>query len=341
MSVGLALHDKSSNYYIVFIDQTSSGKENQIFSAAKKIGSIFHDVWCLPSRKDGESKARVRSLGFAQLRDILVDIEPSEIITGNDRRLEFQYAMHFSKAKLKLDVLGSFLDDGTGSYISFQNSKLIRYLSDRYIDTPIKKLVYGKWYCRPEVFGASQWVGRCYLAHPEVASKPLQCKELIELKRGYYLCEEAVQYFQSLSIELGVVSLGGIGSEDTVLFVLPHSSIINEVYGSVDELKNVLFNLAGTYSNICFKYHPREKGDPLKLNETGKSLAASIPAELYYVVNQFDLIIGDVSTALMAAKWLNPNADVQYFKTASKQAELVAGLFQYLGIEPLKTEGAA
>lgn len=337
MSIGLALSDPKGRYHLVFIDQAVDASENKIFKAACRIGLPFLRVWCLPSKKRGGSKSKVRSLGFAQLRKIISEISPVEIVTGNDRRLEFQYSMYFAKNNLDQNVTGSFLDDGTGSYISFQNSKLIRYLSDKYLDTPIKKIVYGRWYSRPEVFGATNWVSKCYLAHPEVASKPLKTKELVELKRGFYLSEEAGDYFKRLSIELGEDGLQD-ASEKAVLFVLPHSSIIEEVYGSTEILRGLLVEFAERYSNVYFKYHPRELGDPLLLKEIGRSLTSGVPSELYCATNKFDLIVGDVSTALMAAKWLNPDADVRYLKTNSKQAELVAGLFQFLSIVPFNVK---
>jgi hypothetical protein len=337
MSVGLAFNDPNSNYHLVFIDQALPAKSNSVYLAACELGYPFHSVLHLPSRAEGESKSKVRSLGFSQLQNILSDILPVEIITGNDRRVEFQYSMNFMMEELGASVEGSFLDDGTGSYISFQNSKLIRYLSDKYLDTPLKKLVYGKWYCRPEVFGASKWVDNCYLAHPEVASAPLKKKKLFELKQDYYRSEIASEYFKNLSKCLNAADVTA-NLKDSVLFVLPHSSIIKEVYGSFDALGLLLSKLAQKYPNVFFKYHPREQGDPLNLSVLGQALTSAIPAELYYVTNSFDLIVGDVSTALMAAKWLNPDSDVRYFKTASKQAELVTGLFQYLNIAPLTME---
>lgn len=337
MSVGLAFNDSNSRYHLVFIDQALPVISNDVYLAACKLGYPFHSVSCLPSKAEGQSKAKMRSLGFNQLRNILNDIMPVEVITGNDRRVEFQYSMNYMREQLGVSVSGSFLDDGTGSYISFQNSKLIRFLSDKYLDTPLKKLVYGSWYSRPEVFGASDWIDNCYLAHPEVASAPLKKKKLFELKQGYYKSEVASEYFRGLSKILNGVDLTD-NLENSVLFVLPHSSIIKEVYGSFDALGLLLSKLAQKYPNVFFKYHPREQGDPLNLSALGQALTSAIPAELYYVTNSFDLIIGDVSTALMAAKWLNPESDVRYFKTASKQAELVTGLFQYLNIVPLNME---
>lgn len=337
MSVGLAFSDPNSRYYLVFIDQAVEEKDNDVYMAAKTIGEPFAAIWYLPIRKKGSTKAKNRSACFSQLRNILKETNPTEIITGNDRRLEFQYAMHFSQSWFEHEVSGSFLDDGTGSYISFHNSKRIRYLSDKYLDTPLKKLVYGRWYSRPEVFGASDWVDRCYLTHPEVASEELKKKHLIELRNSYYLQESAIQYFKSLSSKLNSVAVE-TGGGKAVLFVLPHSSSIEDIYGSMSTLKDLLVKLADVFTNVYFKYHPRELGDPLLLNELGQALSANVPAELYCVINSFDLIIGDVSTALMAAKWLNPEADVRYFKTASRQAGLVADLFQYLEITPLIME---
>lgn len=339
MSIGLALNEPNTRFYLIFIDQVKDGIENKVFTAAKSIGAPFSGVECLPVKSAARKKSAVRSLGFARLREVLIELKPNEIITGNDRRLEFQYAMHFCRSHLSLPIKGAFIDDGTGSYISFQNSKLFRNLSDKYIDTPLKKITYGRWYKRPEVFGASSWVDTCYLAHPNLIPVSISDKKIIELKREFYTSCNAREYFERFSTELDDVTFPSEANAG-VLFVLPHSSMINGMYGSIDNLKNTLLKVASKYSDskIYFKYHPRELGDPLSLETIGCSLTSAIPAELYYSMYDFDLIIGDVSTALMAAKWLIPEADVRYLPVQSVEGSLVARLFQKLDIKPLNIE---
>lgn len=339
MSVGLAFNEPDTRFYLVFIDQVSDGLENKVFTAAEAMEGPFGGVECLPAKSSSRKKSKVRSLGFARLRDILLDIRPSEIITGNDRRLEFQYAMHFCRSHLKLPAKGAFIDDGTGSYISFHNNNQLRNLSDKYIDTPLKKIAYGKWYQRPSVFGASDWVDLCYLAHPELAPEALLGKEIIELKREYYTSSDSRKYFECFSEVLDDVVFPELGKSG-VLFVLPHSSMISSIYGSVENLKCKLLQLAARYSDsvVYFKYHPRELGDPVALIELGVPLTSSVPAELYCSLFNFDLIIGDVSTALMAAKWLTPEADVRYLPVQSIEGELIAELFQKIDISPLSLE---
>ena len=338
MSVGLAFNEPDTKFHLVFIDQVSDGLENKFFTAAKAMKGPFSGVECLPAKSSSRKKSKVRSLGFARLRDVLLDIRPSEIITGNDRRLEFQYAMHLCRNQLKLPAKGAFIDDGTGSYISFHNNKL-RNLSDKYIDTPLKKIAYGKWYQRPDVFGASDWVDLCYLAHPELTPAALADKEIIELKREYYTCSNSREYFECFSEVLDDVVFPEFGKPG-VLFVLPHSSMIVSIYGSIENLKCKLLQVAARYSDsvVYFKYHPRELGDPIELADFGVPLTSGVPAELYCSVFNFDLIIGDVSTALMAAKWLTPEADVRYLPVQSIEGELIAGLFQKIDIRPLSLE---
>lgn len=338
MSIGLALNSPGIRFYLMFIDQVNDGCQNKVFTAAKAIGAPFFAVDCLPAKSAGQKKSEVRSLGFAQLREVLAEIKPNEIITGNDRRLEFQYAMHFCRSHLKLSVKGAFIDDGTGSYISFQNN-LLRKLTDKYIDSALKKIAYGNWYRRPEVFGASSWVDICYLAHPELIPSSIAHNKIIELKCNYYTSFEAKEYFERFSRLLDEVVFPD-KAEAGVLFVLPHSSMIDAMYGSTGKLKTILLKVATTYPNskVYFKYHPRELGDPLSLEEIGYPLTSAIPAELYYSVFDFDLIVGDVSTALMAAKWLMPEADVRYLPVQSIEGELVARLFEKLSIKPLMIE---
>lgn len=334
MSLGLAFSNPSISFHLVFIDQNRVPAENKVFTAASILGFPFASIDCLPVKLECESKIVARHKGFKRLGEILLAIKPTEIITGNDRRIEFQYSMNFLSKVLNTPVVGAFIDDGTGSYISFQRNSKIRYFTDKYIDTPIKKILYGCWYSRPEVFGGSAWVDVCYLAHPELSPRALIDKKHVDLKREYYIGEIAKKYFSDFSCLLDGVVIPKLSGG--VLFILPHTSMIKTMYGSNDKLKRILISAASKYScNIYYKYHPRELGDPLSLSGLGTQLTSSIPAELYFSIMNFDLIIGDVSTALMAAKWLLPNADVRYLPVATLEGEQVAKLFKDLKIESM------
>ena len=119
----------------------------------------------------------------------------------------------------------------------------------------------------------------------------------------------------------------------SVLIALPHSSIINEMYGSKQNLISRIESVLTVYPEAFVKYHPREVEDPLGLKERVTLLSASVPAEFFLATMHFDLVIGDVSTVLMSAKWLQPECEVQYLPNNSKHTKALKSIFQDLGIK--------
>ena len=308
LGLSLAVNDES-DWHVLFIDQKQDENENNLFLAVREVGSPFTSVGILSTRQKGESKKDYRKRTFSTLRDCLIELTPSEIITGNDRRLEFQYSMHFCRHKLNLSILGGYLDDGTGSYRNMYEFKKAAKFSDKYIDTPIKKIVYGGWYSRPETLGASSWIDRSYLCFPGIALPAIR-GEKSQIAPSNYKSEPLRTIVERYMLLLGEES--SFNSIKSVLFVLPHSSIIKELYGSYDALKRVVEGFIGRYPSAYVKYHPRELGDPLDLNGCAKLLQANIPAEMYLSYLNFVTVVGDVSTALMSAKWMQPNCDVYF-----------------------------
>ncbi len=335
IGLGLALSDKSHAYHLVFIDQKYDDERNPIYLAALEMVEPFSSVECMPVRSIGLRKSKVRSMGFDRLKTIIGELKPVEIATGNDRRLEFQYAMYVAKKLDRLDVAGAFLDDGTGSYISFQKLKFTKYLSDKWIDTPIKKVVYGHWYTRPLTFGESHWVDICYLAHPLLVENTLRNKKCIEIEASFYRTVRAQNILRKLIGILCLESQPKIKGR-SVLLTLPHSSIITDIYGSLEGVKEMILAVTASYENVCIKYHPRETGDPFNLSGKFIMLPAEIPVEIFFSVMNFDQVIGDVSTALMSAKWLLPKCEVSFIETKSVYTNAIKGLFSRMDILPLE-----
>ena len=300
--------------------------------AAKKLVEPFSSVMCLPVVSDAKNKRRTRKASFKELERIVVQLRPNEIITGNDRRIEFQFAMNSARKKVELNVVGSYLDDGTGSYINGYDYNIKKRISDKYIDTPVKKLAYGSWYKRPLTFGASAWVDRCYLCYPELVLKELAFKECILLDHAWYSSPGALILLHKLIPLLGIND--NVTSQgDSVLVVLPHSSIISELYGSLDKMKIMVESLISKYDSVYVKYHPREENDPLCVADSAILLPSSIPAEVYLCVMQFSKVIGDVSTALMSAVWLQPTCEVEYIETHAKISVPIVKLFNDMGMK--------
>lgn len=326
LSLNLASTDEKNHYHVVFIDQNIDETKNILYQAAKKVLLPFKSVSMLTVRQPGQGKKAYRQQAFSELRKVLGYLQPIEIITGNDRRLEFQYAMKFASRR----VLGSYVDDGTGSYVSAHDVNKLKDAVDKFIDTPIKKMTYGSWYNRPSALGLSKWTQKVYLTNPELAEKRFEDKTVQAIDSSRYFAEPLVNVISEYVATLGLD--GELSGDNSVLFVLPHSSIVTKLYGSFENLSCKIKEVLSKLSNAYVKYHPREVSDPLDLEGKVKLLPANIPVELLLAFNRFDLIVGDVSSALVSAKWLQPECRVEYLPNGSDYLKSLSSVFENLDI---------
>ena len=334
IGLSLALNDKDRSYHAIFIDQLYDDDRNPLFQAAKSLTAPFAAVECMPVRGKGGSKRKVRKETFKLLQSWIKENQPVEISTGNDRRMEFQFSMHYARKVLKRNTIGSYIEDGTGTYIKVEYYSKRAYFNDRFIDTPIKKLAYGTWYSRPPVLGGSHWIDVAYLTFPELAAPPIDKIKGIHIDETIYRQESGIETIESLIHQMGC-ELPMEESKQGILFVLPHSSLVEKMYGSVEKFRLKVKELLNGKDNIFVKYHPRDLDDPYELKDIATLLPTAIPAEIFLCSMSFNHVIGDISTAMMSAKWLLPNCKVEYIPTQSIFTEAVSDLFSKMDIQPL------
>lgn len=333
LGIGLALQDSRCSYHLIFIDQAFDDSRNTTMQAAKQILTPFISVTCLPARSTEaqNSKRKNRQKGFQILKKMINELNPIEICTGNDRRIEFQYAMQHSK-KNTTEVTGSYIEDGTGSYIHKRDFDPTKYRADRYIDTFFKKLAYGLWYSHPYILGGGKWIKTAYLTFPKQTIYPDRIKR-VQLDRCIFELNNTQQILRSI---LNLLDTSPINKEDSAtLLVLPHSSLIKNIYGSNQAFRAQITKLVKNSKNTYVKYHPRDLDDPLHLSPIATLLPTMVPVEMYLLTLNITMVIGDISTAMLSAKWLKPNCQVQFIKSASKYSKTSETLFKKLGITEL------
>ena len=334
IGLGLAFNDKQHDYHLVFINQTFDGERNLILNASLRAKEPFASVSCLPLRTtDFKEKNVNRRAAFKLLRKKISAVRPVEISTGNDRRLEFQYAMNFARNVLKMQVRGGFLDQGTGSYISSQKLNMRKYLTRKWVEVPLKKIVYGKWVSKIQRHGESHWVDVCYLTHPNLAPVHLLKKECVEVKADFYKTEQAQCVIGSIVSSIGCS--GDEGVQADLLLVVPHGSVIEDIYGSKGRAKEIFENICADYGNVFVKYHPANSGDMLELGGHANILPSQFPVEILFAVMDFERVIGDISTSMVSAKWMLPRASVEFIDTNSGYSGVLRGFFKKLGIPSL------
>lgn len=291
---------EGDNAELGLIDQTQA---TQSFRDALKQWSLspFRHHHLISSKVSGKHKRHQRRQAFRSLDAIIHELNPSWIYTGNDRRIEFQYAMAHGQAK------GVYLDDGTYSYLG----KPSHWLKDQLVDRLVKKLVYGFWWRQPPAIGASSWIEHSVLAFPESALPILKQKPVLALPQN--LKNSAFSELARICLQTEPQTAADILNINALL-LLPHESI------EVESPQQFGQWLKENGKVTAYKHHPRTREDlrskPYTHQHWGTpkdsvALPPSTPMEIILpLLPENCKILGTLSTALLTAKWLRPDTDV-------------------------------
>jgi len=260
----------------------------------------FASLQLLSHKASGKQKHTERQEAFKKIEQCIKNLNPDWIYTGNDRRIEFQYAMaHAKHAK------GAYIDDGTYTYLG----RPTHWFADQIVDNLLKKMAYGSWWKQPVQIGASEWIDKAIVAFPELVITEIRrrgCKLLPNnLKRKEF------STLTKLALQGHAEQLQRIQT----LVLLPHNSAVSDSQE----------NLAGLINSSCtpvfYKHHPRTEDNfktQEKMEEFWKlpagsiELPASTPVELLLPLLPGSIkVIGGLSTALLTCKWLRPDLNVQ------------------------------
>jgi hypothetical protein len=312
-----------------FIDQPGDGANVYVETVKAWQDSPFDAIHVLPARTSGPlKKFSHRKQAFSMLREIIDELRPGMIAVGNDRRVEFQFAMHYAECS-GYAPRGVYLDDGTYTYVG-RKTKVVR---DAWLDNGLKKLVYGRWWQQPPTVGASGWIDDAYVAFPELVFEPLKQKSLHKINASWFE-SQPIQSLSQLLMAKFEVDKSQLEKLDVVI-TLPHGSLITDESTYADTMRQVVEGLSQRSKRIGIKYHPSQKRkDPLGLAVySGVMLLPSVLAfEVLLPALGEAVIVGDVSTALLSSKWLRPALRVIAIASGSYQQQFLE-LFRQLEIE--------
>lgn len=336
LSSSIAHQRSDKKHILIFIDQADT-KDNFYYNQVKKWkGSPFQDVYIFPGRIKGFLEKRQSRLDtFNELDKLISQYQPNEIYTGNDRRIEFQYAMQ--KSLEYGGATGNYIDEGTFTYLGRPPSLGVQ---DMMIDSFIKKMVYGFWWKNPPTIGGSSWITNVYAAFPSLVHPLLRKKNLIELSSSW-LQSESLNNFSAQLLETKDIKPDSIQSID-ILIALPHESIIAKNKRYKDSLVNLISQLNKQGKSVAIKYHPRDiHHDDLKLKDLGCQL---IPKQVNFealllIFPKNRTIIGDFSSVLLNARWLRPDLRViAALEDKSSVSKYLYALYTSLKIEMVDVE---
>ena len=333
IATNLAISHKNDINIALFISKNEQTAK-QYAKATKQFKDIFQQTHDL-TINDDQLKFKQRKLRFNQIQDLISSVLPDRIFTGSDRRMEFQFAMHQAR-KLNAKVEGIYIDDGTVSYLGHKSIKSVFH---KHIDPILKKLVYGFWWKNALTTGSSTWISKAYLAVPKDAHPLLKTKKLIALDQSIFLSDEFLAVNEFLIEKYDALNSINFSKVKAVL-CLPNESFYLKDLDFLHQIKNTIFKHFQP-AEIAIKAHPKSK-DMTLLSEffpDSISLPNTLGMELLLPkLSDETSIIGDVSTALLTAKWLKPKVTVQAFEVNSDISKNLKNLFNSLGISFLSLE---
>lgn len=308
VSAALALHRQTQDKAEIWlIDQRQPAEENLYFNALNNWAlSPFQSVRLMTSNSKGLAKLGERKNTFAQMAYALSSFLPNNIAVGSDRRVEFQYAMHYL-TDMGHEVEGWYLDDGLYTYAGHYRSKLAYYAN-----ALIKKIAYGNWWQEPRTIGASSWIHQLFLFRPQYAIADLANKPSASLESHLFqqpaLQELSVSLCRSQNYEVSSLT------EVDLIIILPHPHDRAKMQDYDRKVRDFVIQASAEGRRLAVKYHPREAElDPLSLQRL--AAVQLIPAALAFefvlpFLRSGTQIVADVCTVLFTAKWLRDDLEV-------------------------------
>lgn len=327
VATSLAQSKPQERSLLVYIDQPE-GTEPLAYQLTRRWSqSPFAEHLLFYGRfRGGLNKLKKRKALFGKIEALIRQEQPRHLFVGNDRRIEFQYAMHVAET-LQLKPVGHYMDEGTFTYVGRQASS---QFGDVVVDNLLKKISYGWWWKNPVTVGASDWISEIHVAFPEQIDSRLKAKQINELTPESFQCPALIELSEMMLADVEVGS-DEIATLD-VLLTLPHESLFQKDPSYADK---ILAIVAATEGNVAVKYHPRNSAeDALALAQHGVKLLpsrVSFEAILPHLKPNAK-VIGDVSSTLLLTRWLRPEVEVVSYRNGNEN-EAFERLFESLEID--------
>ncbi|MEO5596378.1 MAG: hypothetical protein ABIQ97_04465, partial [Lysobacteraceae bacterium] len=260
------------------------------------------------------TKRELRDETLATLRRIDTELQPDTVWVGNDRKVECQYALHLASTRIGARA-GRYLDDGLHTYLGRSRQRPLV----RWIDSLVKRVGYGHWGERVRQLGTTSWIAEAWLAFPELAvdADPARVRNRLPLGWFNNRAFRRLALLAAADFDVDRAALAGC----SIVLVLPHSRLIAADVDLRDRLANFIRFAGERNQRVALKQHPREMhADPLGLagDNSALLLPSALPMELLLpLLASGAALVGEASTALLAARWLRPDLSVFDFGQSS------------------------
>jgi len=330
VSANLSLLNPENESVAVII--AANGKTGTMFAnAARKNPSVFSRV--MPLSADIQGRRHKRSRLFRLLEEEFAQPGDTRLFAGNDRRIEFQYAMHVA-SQSDGSVTGAYMDEGA---VTYMGHKSMHRVAHRFIDPLLRKLFYGPWYRQAVTTGASGWAQTVYAAFPDAVHPLLKQKHIVPIDPSPFRSEP----FKALADTM----LEGKDGYDALLgnmqfvMTLPHEGSYIDRPGIYEQVATQIFKHIPPEA-VAIKAHPRITNRPLldQMFPGTVVLDNTVGMELLLTMLNDDCIVaGDISSTLLTTKWLRPDLPAVAILGPETDLGRLGALYRKLDIPMVET----
>ena len=252
-------------------------------------------------------KRRFREENRVLLEERVEQEPPTRVFVGCDNFYESQLLLWKAKAADPA-ARGILLEDGTAIYdYEFRKRPLSRPRDW------LRRVSYGPWWKSCPIIGTSGWLDEAYVAFPELVLEELQGLELHKLSastfKGPAFRELARATAESFGVDLEPIR------EASLIVVLTRSTVAARIPGYAETIVELCETFLEMGETVAVKYHPRET-DKDFVPLLGRPGIHEIPSAVLFelvvtLVESPNLtVVGSVSTALLATRWLHPSVRI-------------------------------
>jgi len=305
LSCGVALgeHRGERNHLIVIED--FPGADILVESVMRWSHSPFRGI-TLHAGTLGRGSDLTRGLAIQRSSRRLVkmvsDAPIDRLYVFNDARADEQAVIrHVAKRRPATRIV--CLEDGLAMYASALLSR-----RDSNLKRLGKRLLYGRDLHLPDAIGSSPWIHEARLAYVSLARRELAGKCLKPLPFDVFSGTEmralADEYCERMSVEAGRTD------RIEVLVLLPHPELIAHDDETEKLYRSICVEAARCNRSVALKQHPRDRHGVLFTDDRAVLVPRGLAAEFLFLSRRDEIrfVFGDLSSALMSARWLLPSA---------------------------------
>jgi len=326
LAASIALRDPQHRRTAVIMTRNAA-MAARFANAVRNSTDIFDDVSLLQTPSGAGRFARRRAL-YRQIEALVAHPAAMRIFTGNDRRLEYQYAMHVA-TRAGATVEGIYMDDGAATYVG---QRSMRQFTHRFLEPLVRKLVHGWWFKDAVTQGTSAWTTSVYVAFPHAIHPLLRRKRVVGIDVSPLRSGAFMSVVEAMTDDVAGLRrmLGGV----RVVVSLPKESHYLGHPEPQQRLWAQLTTLADP-DHIAVKPHPRSlRLEVVAQRFPGARLIDKAVGWEYLLALLPDdcAVVGDVSSTMITTRWIRPDLPVVATRPRQGVSPQRQALYDAIGI---------